>query len=274
MEQLVMTDYYYPPPTENDPQMSGFTPQLCATDYSNTAVNSSSFLTLPTASNGMYVTPGVEYSNDSTKLDAYHGYTVVPYYDIPMYHDGLMYSTAQFVQPSDQNLVYTSQAPTEYYAYNNIEAPLYSTVPPLVTSETAAPVPPKKPAAKKVEPSRRQDLVCSNCKLSQTTLWRRNHNGESVCNACGLYYKLHKKDRPVEMCKQGIQKRKRKPRDELPKSRRGRGLAAAATSTSTASPSSAVSTPEMMAQDSPLDVGNNEVPLAPYDPNALMWVPR
>ena len=24
-----------------------------------------------------------------------------------------------------------------------------------------------------------------------TTLWRRNHNCEPVCNACGLYYKLH-----------------------------------------------------------------------------------
>jgi len=33
--------------------------------------------------------------------------------------------------------------------------------------------------------------VCSNCRTTQTTLWRRNQNGEPVCNACGLYHKLH-----------------------------------------------------------------------------------
>jgi hypothetical protein len=27
---------------------------------------------------------------------------------------------------------------------------------------------------------------------TSTTLWRRNGQGEPVCNACGLYYKLHK----------------------------------------------------------------------------------
>ena len=39
--------------------------------------------------------------------------------------------------------------------------------------------------------ARREGTSCSNCKTTQTTLWRRNHNGEPVCNACGLYYKLH-----------------------------------------------------------------------------------
>ena len=39
--------------------------------------------------------------------------------------------------------------------------------------------------------SRRVGTVCANCNTSQTTLWRRSANGEPVCNACGLYQKLH-----------------------------------------------------------------------------------
>ena len=27
--------------------------------------------------------------------------------------------------------------------------------------------------------------------MSEATLWRRNKEGEPVCNACGLYFKLH-----------------------------------------------------------------------------------
>ena len=39
--------------------------------------------------------------------------------------------------------------------------------------------------------ARREGTTCANCKTTTTTLWRRNPNGEPVCNACGLYYKLH-----------------------------------------------------------------------------------
>ena len=33
--------------------------------------------------------------------------------------------------------------------------------------------------------------MCANCRTTTTTLWRRNNSGEPVCNACGLYQKLH-----------------------------------------------------------------------------------
>ncbi|XP_066269137.1 transcription factor GATA-4-like isoform X2 [Branchiostoma lanceolatum] len=65
---------------------------------------------------------------------------------------------------------------------------------------------------KKLSASRRVGLQCANCRTTQTTLWRRNNEGEPVCNACGLYYKLHNVNRPLAMKKDGIQTRKRKPK--------------------------------------------------------------
>ena len=62
--------------------------------------------------------------------------------------------------------------------------------------------------------SRRHGLCCTNCHTTQTTLWRRNNDGEPVCNACGLYFKLHGVNRPMAMRKDGIQTRKRKPKQQ------------------------------------------------------------
>ncbi|XP_053328898.1 erythroid transcription factor [Spea bombifrons] len=58
--------------------------------------------------------------------------------------------------------------------------------------------------------SKRAGTQCSNCHTSTTTLWRRNASGDPVCNACGLYYKLHNVNRPLTMKKDGIQTRNRK----------------------------------------------------------------
>ncbi|XP_063599220.1 transcription factor GATA-4-like [Penaeus indicus] len=62
--------------------------------------------------------------------------------------------------------------------------------------------------------ARRMGLMCSNCGTTTTTLWRRNNEGEPVCNACGLYYKLHGINRPLQMRKDSIQSRKRKPKNK------------------------------------------------------------
>lgn len=72
--------------------------------------------------------------------------------------------------------------------------------------------PPIKPH-KKMSNSRRAGLCCTNCRTTQTTLWRRNNQGEPVCNACGLYFKLHGVNRPLTMRKEGIQTRKRRPKN-------------------------------------------------------------
>ncbi|VVD05507.1 unnamed protein product [Leptidea sinapis] len=52
--------------------------------------------------------------------------------------------------------------------------------------------------------TKRPGMECSNCKTTTTSLWRRNAHGETVCNACGLYYKCLV-----------FQSRKRKPKNSL-----------------------------------------------------------
>ncbi|ORZ15000.1 hypothetical protein BCR41DRAFT_306391, partial [Lobosporangium transversale] len=57
--------------------------------------------------------------------------------------------------------------------------------------------------------SNRQHLVCANCRTTTTPLWRRDSSGNTICNACGLYYKLHNVHRPVTMKRAVIRRRKR-----------------------------------------------------------------
>ncbi|XP_071442316.1 uncharacterized protein [Hetaerina americana] len=60
--------------------------------------------------------------------------------------------------------------------------------------------------------SKRMDSCCSNCGTRTTTIWRRNNGGETVCNACGLYFKLHGVNRPVTMRRDTIHTRRRRPK--------------------------------------------------------------
>ncbi|XP_076264838.1 uncharacterized protein LOC143198940 isoform X2 [Rhynchophorus ferrugineus] len=60
--------------------------------------------------------------------------------------------------------------------------------------------------------SKRVDICCTNCRTQTTTIWRRNIRGEMVCNACGLYFKLHGRDRPLTMRRDTIHTRRRRPK--------------------------------------------------------------
>ncbi|KAJ1803546.1 GATA type transcriptional activator of nitrogen-regulated proteins [Coemansia sp. RSA 2598] len=50
---------------------------------------------------------------------------------------------------------------------------------------------------------------CYNCCAEQTPLWRRDPEDNIICNACGLYYKLHGKPRPVSMKRAAVKRRNR-----------------------------------------------------------------
>ncbi|KAJ7806610.1 hypothetical protein B0H14DRAFT_2875410, partial [Mycena olivaceomarginata] len=38
---------------------------------------------------------------------------------------------------------------------------------------------------------------CSHCFSRMTSVWRRNKDGEQVCNACGVYYRVNGRERPL-----------------------------------------------------------------------------
>lgn len=54
-----------------------------------------------------------------------------------------------------------------------------------------------------------QPTSCTNCRTQTTPLWRRNPEGQPLCNACGLFLKLHGVVRPLSLKTDIIKKRKR-----------------------------------------------------------------
>lgn len=53
------------------------------------------------------------------------------------------------------------------------------------------------------------NVQCTNCHTKTTPLWRRNPQGEPLCNACGLFLKLHGTVRPLSLKTDVIKKRQR-----------------------------------------------------------------
>ena len=60
--------------------------------------------------------------------------------------------------------------------------------------------------------SSKPQVQCFNCKTLKTPLWRRDPDGNTLCNACGLFQKLHGTMRPLSLKSDIIKKRNTKKR--------------------------------------------------------------
>ncbi|KAJ3541343.1 hypothetical protein NM688_g6098 [Phlebia brevispora] len=65
--------------------------------------------------------------------------------------------------------------------------------------------------------------VCTNCQTTNTPLWRRDPEGQPLCNACGLFFKLHGVVRPLSLKTDVIKKRNRASGTQHSASRKGGG---------------------------------------------------
>jgi len=114
--------------------------------------------------------------------------------------------------PAFNNRVSKSAVLTAAAAQRTSSTPIplnSTTAPPVSVTQSTIPI---SAATSQAQPPHQAEQVlvaCQNCHTTTTPLWRRDTQGHTICNACGLYFKLHNKHRPVKMKKSFIKRRKR-----------------------------------------------------------------
>lgn len=74
---------------------------------------------------------------------------------------------------------------------------------------------PASPGGSKGGEQNNAQTTCANCFTQTTPLWRRNPEGQPLCNACGLFLKLHGVVRPLSLKTDVIKKRNRNSTNNL-----------------------------------------------------------
>ncbi|PON29221.1 nitrogen regulatory protein areA [Trichoderma gamsii] len=109
--------------------------------------------------------------------------------------------------------------------------------------------------------------TCTNCFTQTTPLWRRNPEGQPLCNACGLFLKLHGVVRPLSLKTDVIKKRNRGSGSNLPvggtRKKAGTGSNAASRKNSTLNMSAAAAAAATVA----VPMTNNQAAVSPPSMN-------
>ncbi|TFK96201.1 hypothetical protein BDV98DRAFT_576566 [Pterulicium gracile] len=56
--------------------------------------------------------------------------------------------------------------------------------------------------------------ICSHCNTTTTSVWRRGGDGQMLCNACGVYYRLRGRARPLELRADRVKRRVQRSKKE------------------------------------------------------------
>ncbi len=88
--------------------------------------------------------------------------------------------------------------------------------PPESGFSSVAPSRPGSPGESKQGDTNGIPITCTNCFTQTTPLWRRNPDGHPLCNACGLFLKLHGVVRPLSLKTDVIKKRNRNSGNQIP----------------------------------------------------------
>ncbi|KAG1249261.1 hypothetical protein G6F68_013433 [Rhizopus microsporus] len=98
----------------------------------------------------------------------------------------------------DRDFISKQRMPTHYYGTFKVSSATQSSLkrnnsPKAASTNHATATHPA------IDEENNQMPVCSNCGASSTPLWRRSANAQILCNACGLYLRLHNAHRPKQM---------------------------------------------------------------------------
>jgi GATA-binding protein, other eukaryote len=104
----------------------------------------------------------------------------------------------------------TPNAPSLIHTHNlHHHAQSSPNSPPESAFSSAAPSRPVSPGGTKPGDANGAPTTCTNCFTQTTPMWRRNPEGHPLCNACGLFLKLHGVVRPLSLKTDVIKKRNR-----------------------------------------------------------------
>uniref|UniRef100_A0A8R1HUU1 GATA-type domain-containing protein n=1 Tax=Caenorhabditis japonica TaxID=281687 RepID=A0A8R1HUU1_CAEJA len=157
----------------------------------------------------MYQDP-FEYNNPIVENSGYYGIRNYSQFEIPpSYH-----------YPFVSNEESSSWNPNYGKPLNSSPSQFYDS--PQQLQSFAVSFPPSRPSNKITKKSEKvakvrktskmhQNTCCSNCGISETTLWRRSEIGLPECNACNTYERVKGHKRPAELWNKPTMKRRRRP---------------------------------------------------------------